>query len=168
MAALAVLRYATPPLATAQCGLTQVLALKSNFMATDRFVRWQGLAITQLSVAVALLSGLSIAGIGAGLSLLQKPEFSLAGLFKVSFAASLLLFVVTAFCSCGAVLTRLLDFRLTARKARGKSQLKIFRRDSDAYSRATWRLFWVSCVCFLTGASLLVASVGSAYLHRLL
>lgn len=137
-------------------------------MATDRFVRWQGLAITQLSVAVALLSGLSIAGIGAGLSLLQKPEFILSGSFKTAFAASLLLLVITAFCSCGAVLTRLLDFRLTARRARGKSSFKIFRRDSDAYSAATWRLFWASCACFLTGASLLVASVGSAYVYRLL
>lgn len=137
-------------------------------MAAEKYIRWQGLAVTQLSVAVALLTGLSIAGIGAGLSLLQKPDFILIGTFKAAFAISLLLLVVTAFCSCGAVLTRLLDFRLTARKVRRKSSVKIFRRDSDAYGGATWRLFWASCVSFITGASLLVASVGSAYINRLL
>lgn len=137
-------------------------------MAAEKYIRWQGLAVTQLSVAVALLTGLSIAGIGAGLSLLQKPDFILIGTFKAAFAISLLLLVVTAFCSCGAVLTRLLDFRLTARKVRRKSSVKIFFRDSDAYGSATWRLFWASCVSFITGGSLLVASVGSAYINRLL
>jgi len=137
-------------------------------MASERYVRWQGLAITQLSVAVALISGLSLAGIGAGLSLLQRPEFVLVGAFKAFFALSLFLFVVAAFSSCGAVLTRLLDFRLTARKARGKPSLQIFARDSDAYGRATWRLFWCSCISFLVGATSFVASVASAYAYRLL
>lgn len=137
-------------------------------MRTERFVRWQGLAITQLSVAVGLLSGLSIAGIGAGLALLQEQEFILSGPYKAAFAISILLLVVTTFCSCGAVLTRLLDFRLTARKARGKRPLTIFLRNSDYYSCATWRLFWAGCMCFLIGASLLVTSVGSAYMHQLL
>lgn len=137
-------------------------------MAAEKFVCWQNLAVTQLSVAVGLLSGLSIAGIGAGLALLQKQDFSLAGPFKAAFAISLLLLVVTAFCSCGAILTRLVDFRLTARKARGKSPLTIFHRESDEYGHATWRLFWVSCTCFLIGASILVASVASVYVHRLM
>lgn len=138
-------------------------------MANERFVRWQGLAISQLSVAVALLSGLSIAGLGAGLALLQKADFLLSPCFKAAFAASMLLFVTTAFCSCGAVITRLLDFRLTARKTNGSSKsLKIFRRDSGEYGDATWRLFWTSCIAFIVGSTLFVTSVGSAYAHRLL
>ena len=138
-------------------------------MANERFVRWQGLAISQLSIAVALLSGLSTAGLGAGVALLQWDEFMLSSCFKVAFAVSMLLFISAAFCSCGAVITRLLDFRLTARKVNGSSKsLKIFRRDSDEYGEATWRLFWASCVSFIVGSTLFVASVGSVYAHRLL
>ena len=136
-------------------------------MADQKFNRWQGLAITQLSVAVALISGLSISGLGAGLSLLQKPEFSLVAPFKLAFAISLLLFVAAALCSCAAVLSRLLDFRLTARKIRGKPPLKLFGTDPEPFSAATWRLFWVSCVSFFLGAISFVASVGSAYAGRL-
>lgn len=44
-------------------------------MSDNRFNRWQGLAIAQLAVAIALVSGLSVAGMGAGLSLLQKRQF---------------------------------------------------------------------------------------------
>lgn len=51
-------------------------------MADDRYNRWQGLGIAQLSVAVALISGLSVAGLGVGLVLLQNKEFLLSAPFK--------------------------------------------------------------------------------------
>ena len=144
-----------------------MLALKGKVMADDRFNRWQGLAITQLSVAVGLISGLSVAGLGAGLALLQKPEFAIAGSFRFVFAASLLLLVIAAFCSCATVLSRLIDFRLTARRVRGKPPLKLFGSDPDSFSTCTWRLFWSGCASFFVGASLLVVSVGSVYASRL-
>ena len=87
-------------------------------MADDRYNRWQGLGIAQLSVAVALISGLSVAGLGVGLVLLQNQKFLLSAPFKFIFAASLLLLFLAALLSCVAVITRLLDFRLTARKVR--------------------------------------------------
>src|SRR3972149_3211128 len=89
-------------------------------MADDRYNRWQGLGIAQLTVAVALISGLSVAGLGVGLMLLQHEKFVflLSASFKCVFASALLLLFVAALLSCGAVVTRLLDFRLTARKVR--------------------------------------------------
>lgn len=48
-------------------------------MSDTPFNRWQGLAMAQLSVAVALISGLSVAGLGAGLLLLQNDKFVLTG-----------------------------------------------------------------------------------------
>lgn len=39
-------------------------------MVDDRYNRWQGLGIAQLSVAVALISGLSVAGLSKGNSLM--------------------------------------------------------------------------------------------------
>ncbi|MES2311257.1 MAG: hypothetical protein V4566_03085 [Pseudomonadota bacterium] len=137
-------------------------------MADEKFSRWQGLAITQLSVAVALVSGLSVAGLGAGLALLQRPEFAFAGLFKLLFFASQFLLVIAAFCSFATVLSRLIDFRLTARRVRGKPPLKLLGSDPDPFSACTWWLFWVGCACFFVGATLLVVSIGSVYARCLM
>ncbi len=142
-------------------------------MSDTRFNRWQGLAIAQFSVAVALISGLSVAGLGAGLSLLQNDKFLLIGWWKCAFASSQVFFIVAAFLSCAAVITRTLDFRLTARTARKADKpdyaksLRIFGCDSDGYGRATWRLFWPSCVSLTLGAVLLVVCIGAAYADRL-
>ena len=141
-------------------------------MADDRYNRWQGLGIAQLSVAVALISGLSVAGLGVGLALLQNKEFLLTAP-KCIFSASLLILLIAALLSCGAVITRLLDFRLTARKVRKDMKptydkpLTIFGLDPDGYGRATWGLFWGSCLTFLLGVVLLVVSIGVAYADRL-
>jgi hypothetical protein len=143
-------------------------------MANERYIRWQGLGIAQLSVAVALVSGFSVAGLGAALSLLQSATFQLSGPFSCSFVFSLFLLLAASFCSIGAVITRLLDFRLTARKVRKDTDpnydkpLILFRCNSEQYGCATWRLFWASCLCFVIAAFLFVASVVSAYAHRLL
>jgi hypothetical protein len=141
-------------------------------MADSRYNRWQGLAITQLSVAVALISGLSVAGLGVGFSLLQNKDFMPAALLKCAFALSLLLLLFAAFLSCGAVVTRLLDFRLTARKVRKDTHpeyglpLTMFWFGPGAYGRATWRLFWCSCISFTLGVVLLVVSIAATYSDR--
>lgn len=138
-------------------------------MADDRYNRWQGHAIAQLSVAVALISGLSVAGLGLGLSLLQNENFQPSAPFKCTFFWSLFLLLFAAFFSCGAAITRLLDFRLTARKVRKDKNpkydrsLTIFWLSSDAYSRITWRLFWLGCISFMLGVVLLSTSIGAAY-----
>ena len=141
-------------------------------MADDRYNRWQGLAIAQLSVAVALLSSFSVAGLGLELSLLQNDRFIPSASFQLAFLASMVFLLFAAFLSCGAVITRLLDFRLTARKVRkGKypdyaRPLIIFNSDADSYGRATWRLFWGGCLSFIIGAGLLIVAVGATYGSR--
>jgi hypothetical protein len=40
-----------------------------------RYLRWQGLALAQFSVAIGLLSALAVTGLGAGLSMVQNREF---------------------------------------------------------------------------------------------
>ncbi len=142
-------------------------------MADSRYNRWQGLAIAQLSVAVALISGLSVASLGLAFSLLQNKEFLPCGLFKSLFAWSFVFLIFAALFSCGTVITRLLDFRLTARKVRKEQKsdysrsLTIFRLGPDAYGRATWVLFWFSCLSFIVGVALLFVSVGTTYATRL-
>lgn len=141
-------------------------------MADDRYNRWQGFAISQLTVAVALISGLSVAGLGLSVSLLKEPTFRLTDPYRCLFALSVFLLLATAVLSCGAVVTRLLDFRLTARKLRKEKHsnytksLTLFGIDAETYGRLTWKLFWSSCVSFFFGIALLVATVTSGYSDR--
>jgi hypothetical protein len=72
-------------------------------MADDRYNRWQGLATTQLSVAVALISGLSVSALAVAMSLLQNNEFVPVGAFKAMFAWSFPLLLLAAVSSSGAV-----------------------------------------------------------------
>lgn len=141
-------------------------------MADDRYNRWQGLAIAQLSVAIALISGLSVAGLGIGVSLLQNDKFMPSSTLKCAFAWSMFLLLLAALLSCAAVITRLLDFRLTARKVRKdknpeyEKPLILFQLGPDAYGRLTWGLFWLSSSFFLLGVILLVVFIAGAYAHR--
>jgi hypothetical protein len=142
-------------------------------MADNRYNKWQGLAIAQLSVAVALISGLSVAGLGVGITLLQNKDFQPIAPFRLAFGGSLLLLLFAAFSSCGAVITRMLDFRLTARKVRKDQKpdynrpLIIFGLGPDAYGCATWGLFWFSFISFTVGVISLVVSIGATYATRL-
>jgi hypothetical protein len=141
-------------------------------MADDRYNRWQGLAIAQLSVAVALISGLSVSALAVGMSLLQNKEFVPPGAFNAMFVWSFPLLLLAAVSSSGAVVSRLLDFRLTARKVRKDQKpnysrsLTMFWLGPEAYGHITWFLFWLGCLAFLAGVVLLFASIWGAYISR--
>lgn len=138
-------------------------------LARERFNRWQGLAIAQLSVAVALISGLSVAGLSVGLTLIRDEKFMHGLALKSAFASAMLFLLLAAFCSCATVVTRVLDFHLTARKVRKEMDsgydrsLTMFWLGPRAYGLFTWGLFGLSCLSFAGGAVLLVISVGTTY-----
>jgi len=142
-------------------------------MADNRYNRWQALAIAQLSVAVALLSGFSVSGLAVGLALLQNDKFLPCGLFKVMFLLAFPLLLFSAITSGGSVVSRLLDFRLTARNVRKtqkldyEKSLTMFRLGPDAYGRISWFLFWSSCITLLVGATFLFTSICGAWSYRL-
>lgn len=143
-------------------------------MADTPYVRWQGLAITQMSVAVSLFSGLSIASLGFGFSLLRDDKFVLCDKLHGIFISSLALLLLSSIFSCSVVITRLLDFRLTARKSRKeqkpdyKRSLTIIGLGPDAYGKLTWGLFWLGCVSFFLGIVLLFGTIGIVYGSKLL
>jgi hypothetical protein len=142
-------------------------------LADTRYNRWQGLAINQLSVAVALISGLSVSGLALALSLLQNKEFVPAGIFRSLFAYSFPTLFLAALLSSAVILSRALDFRLTARRVR-KSQvpdyakpLTIFWLGPEAFGTITWGCFWFACVALLLGVLILCATIVVTYPHHL-
>jgi len=91
-----------------------------------RYVRWQGIAMAQFTVAIALISTLSVAAINAGFGLLRSPPVMNMGAHSLCFAISLLLFALAIFLALLAAVSRMLDFRLTARKVRGRTDARMF------------------------------------------
>ena len=129
--------------------------------------------MAQFSLAIALINSLAIAGLGLGFSLLQNKEFLLTETFKYVFAIALLLLLAASLLSFCAVITRLLDFRLTARKVRNdtnstnKKPCTIFLLGPVGYGKASWGLFWASCLTFIFGLVMLTVTISVAYSDRL-
>lgn len=135
-------------------------------MGNERFVRWQGQTISQLSTALALFSGLSVGALGFLFSLLQDTSFKPTGILALLFCIAFLSLLVASISGSAAVVTRLLDFRLTAQKLRktNNEPLTLFGTDASRYGKATWILFWVLLVSFTIGILLSSVVIGVFYL----
>lgn len=139
---------------------------------TERFNRWQGLAVAQLTVAVALISGLSVSALSLGLALLQNEKFKPCGEFKFLFVYSFPLLLMAAIFSTAAVISRLLDFRLTARKVRKERKpnyerpLTMFWLGPEVYGRITWAFFWFASLLFVVGILFQFLSIWSFYKNQ--
>ena len=140
-------------------------------MNQDRLVRWQALTMAQLSTALSLLSGLSVAGLAFLFSLLQEKDFSPVGLYATLFLIALAAFLVAAATGIAAVITRLIDFRLTASKVRSgvvEEPLTVFGTDASGYGKATWRLFWALVISFSVAVLLAAVVIASVYLRGII
>ena len=134
---------------------------------SERFVRWQGHTMAQMSVVLALLGTLSVGGLGLCFSLLQQASFKPSGGYAAAFLLALLALFIAALSSIAATVTRLLDFRLTARKVRLGEQdepLTYFGTDATGYGKATWRLFWCTAISLCSAVLLLSIAVAKVYL----
>lgn len=139
-----------------------------NYLTDARYVRWQGIAMAQFTVAIALLSVLSISALGASSALLLRPEFPTPGVYGLALGLSMLLLVAVVFLCLLATISRTLDFRLTARKIRGRTGLAIFGLNKDQFGKLTWLLFWAALSLFLVGGLLFVVSASLLLASRLL
>lgn len=146
-------------------------------MSLDRrFIRWQTQTIAQLSFAINLFAGLSVAALGFGVSFLREQSFSPNRCYAVAYLASLALLGISTLCGIAATVTRLLDFRATARTVRlrqtdaSTAGIAFAGDEAKVLGKATWRLFWALLVTFLLGVSALTLALfsvyGSGFLHR--
>ena len=149
--------------------MTERVSNRNSEQHVQRYNRWQGLAIAQTSVAAALLSTLSIAGLATALSLVRSEDFVSILKCKSIFAASFVLFFVSVICSILVVVARTLDFRLTARTVRTRrdpkfaKSLEILWLTSEDYGKLTWFFFWCALLSFLVAGVAIAIAVGSVY-----
>ena len=119
----------------------------------ERYVRWQDYRITQLSFAINLFLGFAVASLGyvINIKLEQKAH---AG---IPLESVIIWFGVSALFGCIATLSRLLDFRYTARKIKDGGNFNAFM--GNYCGPVTWGCFWVQVLSYAVGAFLFIYGV---------
>lgn len=143
---------------------------------SQRFVRWQAQTIAQLSFAINLFAGLAVAALGFGVSFLREQSFTPDRCYAVAYLGSLVLLGASVLCGVAATVTRLLDFRATAKTVRLRQKdatstdIAVAGDEAKGLGKATWRLFWALLATFLLGIAGLTVALfhvyGSAFLQR--
>ncbi len=147
---------------------------------SERFVRWQEISRGQLSHAISLIFGLATAALGFETSLLLNEKFAPTECWQNwFFFFSFLLLACSIAVGITAVVTRLCDFRLTARIVRARSnaeklkkpkseikdrsKFKKARRYAKQLGKRTWWLFQLQIGSFAAGSLLLRLSFCRSY-----
>jgi hypothetical protein len=129
------------------------------------FVRWQAITIGQLTYAINLVMGLSVATLGFQVALLLGDNFTPTGLQKCAFVLSLFALMISVVFGVVVVINRLRSFRETMRTARAREKAKeaaIIEGHRQLYrklDKRTWWLFWWQVGAFASGVVLTTLSV---------
>lgn len=136
-----------------------------------RYIRWQGLSIAQFTVAISLLSAWSAGAMVYGVSVLRGPDLAHHVCSRGWLIGSIVVLLISSALSFLAVVSRTLDFKLTARKVRKTvlakrgcqyaKPLVFLSLSSDDYGRITWFLFAVSALLFAAGMLVLSITIGT-------
>jgi len=122
----------------------------------ERYVRWQNYRINQLSFSINLFLGFSIASLAYVINL---------KLGKSSINPEILVFIIkwwswSAALGCVATVSRLLDFRYTAKKIREGGKFNSFI--AKTLDPVTWGMFWGQIITYVGGAYYFISSITSA------
>jgi len=122
-------------------------------MASNRdenipYVRWQGFRAAQLTLCISLFLSFSLATLGFSVNLLVQKDYGVSNCYaKVIFLFSLIFGLLSVFLGAVACLTRLADFRTTAKVARHRddrsmdTEVAQWRADYKRLGWWTWTLF---------------------------
>lgn len=135
----------------------------------DALKRYESLRREQLGGVINLFFGLTTAAAGFCIAHIidKDSQFQAPGSFYFVFA--LLAFLITIFLCILATVTRLSDFRLTARKLRrelnGASdvELEAMKVTTDRLGKWTWRFFFLLTGTFIIGMVSLAVSLTILY-----
>lgn len=138
------------------------------------FIRWQSITIAQLTYAVNLVLGFSIAALAFQVTSLLNENLNPASWQKCAFSLSLLSLLTSTGLGIWCVINRLLDFRATKTVARmreeGKSDIEMepYRALYKRLGKKTWGLFWWQIGTFGVGVLLFVLGVAGSVSEKLL
>ncbi len=131
----------------------------------DKYIRWQGVCIAQLSYSINLILTFTVAAIGFEVTLLLNNDFIPTSWQSCLFSISLLSLLASGAFGIWCTVNRLRDFRATAnianlkRKKEEADKINELRALTDNLGKKTWGIFWWQIGSFALGILLLVISV---------
>lgn len=136
----------------------------------EKFVRWQGLTISQLTQAVSVVLGLAVAALGFDVTLLMNEKFTPVSWQKCLFGVALLALLLSVAFGVWCVINRLRDFRATMKAARDDNspEANEARALATRFGQRTWALFWWQIGTFGAGVLSTIAVVAGIYASKLL
>lgn len=120
----------------------------------ERYVRWQNYRINQLTFSINLFLGFAVASLAYVVNL--KVTNTL-GLNKADLSLAIYWWSSSALAGSIATLSRLLDFRYTARKIKDSSASD--KRKAKIFGQVTWGFFWVQVIAYLAGGYWFISTV---------
>ncbi len=119
----------------------------------ERYVRWQNYRILQLSFSINLFLGFAVASLAYAINL--KLSSNLGN-------PDLLIFIIkwwswSAAFGCLATVSRLLDFRFTAKKIKFGGGFNAFM--SKWLGTVTWGAFWGQLLTYVGGAYFFISGI---------
>jgi hypothetical protein len=111
----------------------------------EKYIRWTDYRINHLSYSINLFLGFAVASLAYAINLKIEGKLS-----DCSLDASLILFGVSALFGSLATVTKLLDYRYTARKIKDGG---IFNElMAEHFGVFTWAFFWLQLAVYAVGA----------------
>lgn len=138
------------------------------------FTRWQSITIAQLTYAINLVLGFSVAALAFQVTTLLNEKFNPVSWQKCAFSLSLLILLASVGLGIWCVINRLRDFRATTKVARmreeGKSdeEMQPHRALYKKLGEKTWGLFWWQIGTFGVGVLLFVLGIAASVSEKLL
>ena len=122
----------------------------------ERYVRWQDYRVTHLSFTINLFLGFAVASLAyvINLKLEQKPHGS------IPIETTIIWWSVSAAFGCIATMSKLLDYRYSARKIKDGGAFNTFM--ANYCGPVTWGSFWVQVVTYAVGATIFISGVVNA------
>lgn len=119
----------------------------------ERYIRWEDYRITHLTFSINLFLGFTIASLAfiINIKLENKPHSS------IPIEVVMDLWIASAIFGCIATLSKLLDYRYTARKIKDGGEFNAFM--AKYCGPVTWGFFWVQVISYAIGAYLFVYGV---------
>lgn len=122
----------------------------------ERYIRWESYRITHMSYAINLFLGFAVASLAYAINL--KLENKAHG--SVPIETSIMWWAVSAAFGCIAIITKLLDYRHTAKKIRFGGGFNTFM--AKYCGPITWGSFWIQVVAYAVGATGFIIGVINA------
>lgn len=122
----------------------------------ERYVRWTDYRITHLSFSINLFLGFAVASLAYAINL--KLENKVGG--SIPLETVIIWWAISAAFGCVATLSKLLDYRHTARKIKDGGQFNEFM--AKYCGPVTWGSFWVQVGTYSIGAWLFIGGVINA------